>query len=121
FNCDVFVDIVCYRKHGHNEADEPKFTQPGLYKIIGKHPDPREVYINKLVETGSIEADLAKKMDKEFWKLLQDRLDEVKQKPLPYQYQEPELAWRALRKSNPEDFEKSPDTAFSEHSLKKVI
>jgi 2-oxoglutarate dehydrogenase E1 component len=42
FNCDVFIDMVCYRRHGHNEGD-PKFTQPHLY-IDRKHPNPREVY-----------------------------------------------------------------------------
>jgi 2-oxoglutarate dehydrogenase E1 component len=44
FNDDVFIDILCYRRYGHNEADEPKFTQPVLYKAIDAHPNPREVY-----------------------------------------------------------------------------
>lgn len=120
FNSDVFVDMVCYRKHGHNEADEPKFTQPQLYKIIAKHPNPRELYINKLVETGAVEAETAKKLDKEFWKMLQDRLDMVKQQPLPYEYQEPELAWKAMRNSVPKDFESSPETKITESAFKKV-
>ncbi|MFY8045443.1 MAG: thiamine pyrophosphate-dependent enzyme, partial [Chitinophagaceae bacterium] len=44
FNSDVFIDMVCYRKHGHNEGDDPKFTQPHLYELIDKHQNPREVY-----------------------------------------------------------------------------
>ncbi|MFT7150210.1 MAG: 2-oxoglutarate dehydrogenase E1 component, partial [Nonlabens sp.] len=44
FQRDIFVDMVCYRRHGHNESDEPKFTQPSLYNKISKHPNPREVY-----------------------------------------------------------------------------
>ncbi|GIV33619.1 MAG: 2-oxoglutarate dehydrogenase subunit E1 [Chitinophagales bacterium] len=121
FNTDVFVDMVCYRKYGHNEGDEPRFTQPKLYSIIANHPSPREIYVKKLVEAGSIEAELAKKMDKEFWKMLQDRLNEVKQQPLPYEYQEPELAWKSLRRSRPEDFEKSPDTYISKEVMDKVL
>ncbi len=121
FNSDVFVDMVCYRKYGHNEGDEPRFTQPQLYNIISKHPSPREIYVNKLVESGSIEAELAKNMDKDFWQTLQDRLNEVKQKPLPYKYQEPELAWKALRRSKPEDFEQSPDTFITKRMMEKSL
>src|SRR5690606_25898179 len=77
FNEDVFIDMVCYRKHGHNEGDEPKFTQPHLYNLIEKHPDPREVYTKFLLENGEPEAkNLAKEMEEVFWNELQDRLDE---------------------------------------------
>lgn len=121
FNSDVFVDMVCYRRHGHNEGDEPKFTQPALYRIIGQHPSPREIYVNKLVASGSIEAELAHQMDKKFWQMLQDRLNDVKQKKLPYKYQEPELAWKALRRSKPHDFDKSPDTSITQAMMDKAL
>ncbi len=121
FNRDVFVDMVCYRRHGHNEGDDPKYTQPYLYDIISQHPNPREVYSNALIARGEIDAELAKGMDKEFWKDLQDRLDDVKQHPLPYNYQEPELAWKELRKSKPEDFEQSPDTSVTKDFIDKVL
>jgi 2-oxoglutarate dehydrogenase E1 component len=85
FNSDVFIDMVCYRKHGHNEGDDPKFTQPHLYALIDKHPNPREVYVKYLLENGEADAqELAKEMEKKFWSDLQERLDEVKQNPLPY-------------------------------------
>jgi len=45
FGKDIFIDMLCYRRHGHNESDEPKFTQPKLYNLIAKHPNPREVYV----------------------------------------------------------------------------
>lgn len=111
FHKDVFVDMVCYRKHGHNEGDDPKYTQPQLYELISRQKPIRELYAEQLTQSGHIGADLAKKMDKEFWKLLQDRLDMVKEKPLPYTFQEPELAWKSLRKATPEDFHESPDTS----------
>jgi 2-oxoglutarate dehydrogenase E1 component len=83
FNSDVFIDMVCYRKHGHNEGDDPKFTQPHLYALIDKHANPREVYTNFLLDSGESDAkDLAKEMEKKFWGDLQERLDEIKL-PLP--------------------------------------
>jgi 2-oxoglutarate dehydrogenase E1 component len=122
FNADVFIDMVCYRRHGHNEGDDPKFTQPTLYALIEKHPNPREVYTQFLMENGEADAkDLAKDMEKKFWGDLQERLDEVKQKPLPYNYQEPELWWRSLRQATVADFDKSPVTAISEEEFKKVF
>jgi 2-oxoglutarate dehydrogenase E1 component len=122
FNSDVFIDMVCYRKHGHNEGDDPKFTQPHLYELIDKHQNPREVYTTFLLENGEPDAkDLAKEMEKKFWGDLQERQDEVKQNPLPYHYQAPELAWKSLRKATEADFETSYSTAVSEADFQKVF
>ena len=122
FNADVFIDMVCYRRHGHNEGDDPKFTQPQLYALIEKHANPREVYTTYLLENGEADAkDLAKEMEKKFWADLQERLDDIKQNPLPYHYQQPELVWKSLRKSTETDFDKSPVTALSEADFKKVF
>jgi 2-oxoglutarate dehydrogenase E1 component len=79
YHNDVFIDILCYRRYGHNEADEPKFTQPLLYKAIEKHPNPREIYNQKLLDQGSVDASLANEMEKKFRALLQDRLNEAKE------------------------------------------
>ena len=122
FNQDIFIDMVCYRKHGHNEGDEPKFTQPQLYALIDQHPNPREMYTQFLLKHNEADAnELAKQMEKAFWDELQQRLDENKQKPLPYTYQKPELWWKALRKATNEDFEQSPDTAIPEAQLKSLF
>ena len=120
FNRDIYVDMVCYRRHGHNESDEPKFTQPSLYNIISKHPNPREIYNKKLIERGDVDADLAKSMDKHFRQLLQDRLNLVKEKPLPYTFLPLEKQWQSLRRSNPADFDRSPDTSISQKVIDKV-
>lgn len=122
YNEDIFIDMVCYRLHGHNEGDEPKFTQPQLYALIEKHPNPREVYTQYLLNNGESDAqDLAKEMEKSFWGSLQERLDEVKQKPLPYTYQKPQLWWQALRKATADDFKQSPVTAIKEEDFKTLF
>ena len=122
FNADIFIDMVCYRKHGHNEGDDPKFTQPHLYALIDKHQNPREIYTSYLLDNGEADAkDLAKEMEKKFWADLQERLDEIKQNPLPYNYQQPELWWKSLRKATSEDFVQSPNTAISEENFKKLF
>jgi 2-oxoglutarate dehydrogenase E1 component len=120
FNKDIFVDMVCYRRHGHNESDEPKFTQPELYNIISKHPNPREIYTKQLIERGDFDAKIATQMDEEFRQLLQDRLNMVKEKPLPYQATKFETEWANLRRSKPEDFERSPETGISQDQIEKV-
>ena len=122
FNSDIFIDMVCYRRHGHNEGDDPKFTQPHLYEVIGKHANPREVYVKFLLENGESDAqELAKEMEKKFWADLQERLDEVKQHPLPYTYQKAEQWWRSLRKATAEDFDQSPVTGIAEENFKDIF
>ena len=122
FNSDIFIDMVCYRRHGHNEGDDPKFTQPGLYALIDKHPNPRECYVEWLTKHNDEQtADLAKEMEKKYWSDLQERLDDIKQNPLPYNYQKPELWWQNLRKAAPADFESSPITAISKSEVERLF
>ncbi|MEZ0470235.1 2-oxoglutarate dehydrogenase E1 component [Luteimonas salinilitoris] len=60
FGKDVVVDLVCYRRHGHNESDEPAATQPLMYQSIRKHKTPRELYTARLIEAGVVAEDEAK-------------------------------------------------------------
>ncbi len=78
FHTDVFIDLLGYRKYGHNEGDEPRFTQPKFYAQIAKHPNPRELYKNKLLHGGTLEEGVAREMEKEFKKKLQEKLDIAK-------------------------------------------
>ncbi|MCB9256641.1 MAG: 2-oxoglutarate dehydrogenase E1 component [Chitinophagales bacterium] len=121
FNKDIFIDMVCYRKHGHNESDDPKYTQPKLYAAISKHKNTRDLYSAHLAEQGSIGKELAKKLDQEFWDELQDRLDKVKQNKAVYKPQPPEIAWSKLRVATEEDFNTSPKTSISKADAKKII
>ncbi|TDN99919.1 2-oxoglutarate dehydrogenase E1 component [Sunxiuqinia elliptica] len=76
FNTDVFIDILCYRKYGHNEGDEPRFTQPQLYKAISAHKNPRDIYAEKLVEQGIMTARDVKDEIKGFDQLMSDKYKE---------------------------------------------
>lgn len=120
FNRDIFIDMVCYRKHGHNESDEPKFTQPKLYSAIAKHPNPREIYKTFLTDKGEEAANDVKKLEKEFKQMLQDRLNMVKQKSIPYKLEKLDEDWEKLRRSKPSDFEQSPPTGISEEAVQKI-
>lgn len=122
FNSDVFIDMVCYRRNGHNESDEPRYTHPQLWKIIEKHKDPRAVYTEKLIARGDVDEQLAKDMEARFRADLQARLDDVRQKPLPYSYQLPDEAWRALRKQTTDaDYQESPDTGISRATIERLL
>lgn len=74
FKRDVFLDLLGYRKYGHNEGDEPKFTQPLLYKSISKHPNPRDIYAEKLIAEGVIDKDYVKNLEVEYKKSLEEDL-----------------------------------------------
>lgn len=120
FHRDVFIDIVCYRKHGHSEADEPSFTQPSLYKIIAGHPCPREIYNRKLVEVGSVEAGLAQEMENEFKRMLQERFNEAKQKETARVNSFLKGSWKGYRQATEKDFEISPVTGVEISSLTAI-
>lgn len=120
FGRDVFIDLLCYRKYGHNEGDEPRFTQPKLYKTIEKHPNPLDIYNQKLLAEGLVEAGLVKEMEEGFNQMLQERLDEAKQIEKAHITAFLEHTWEGFRKSTPEDFEVSPDTGVDKKTLKEI-
>ena len=75
FGVDVFIDLLGYRKYGHNEGDEPRFTQPKLYKTIAKHPNPRDLYAEELKKEGLIDDQFVKKLEKDYKASLEDSLE----------------------------------------------
>jgi 2-oxoglutarate dehydrogenase E1 component len=117
FKRDVFIDLLCYRKYGHNEGDEPKFTQPKLYKAIASHPSPREIYKNQLVSENVLSKEEILQMEKKFDDMLQDRLadaKEIEKAKVTHFLQE---RWSHLHKSKKEDFDSSPETGFPKEKL----
>lgn len=122
FNTDVFIDIVGYRRHGHNEGDDPEFTQPEMYKNIKQHPNTREIYVRQLVERGDIDQATADKLEENFRQLLQERLDDVRENKLKYEYQEAEQIWRQLKRTtDPADFKVSPVTATTAEQVEYIL
>ena len=117
FSRDVFVDLLCYRKYGHNEGDEPKFTQPKLYKLIGNHPNPREIYLKELIDQQVVSIDEGNEMEKEFDDMLQERLDDAKQIEKAKITNFLQEVWKDYRKSKPNDFNESPETGVDEKKL----
>jgi 2-oxoglutarate dehydrogenase E1 component len=121
FHEDVFIDILCYRKYGHNESDEPKFTQPLLYKAIEIHPNSKEIYVQKLIAEGSITTEYAAEIDKSLRAQLQAYLEEAKVEE-SIKVTKPMFlgAWQGLRKAKATDFDLSTDTTISEEALLKI-
>lgn len=114
FHRDVFIDVLCYRKYGHNEGDEPRFTQPVLYKAIAAHPNPKELYVKKLEAEGSELATEAKEIEKGFKAELDANLDEAKKTEKAKITSFLEGSWKGIRMATEKDFESSPDTAINE-------
>src|SRR5690606_17068428 len=114
YKTDVFIDLLGYRRFGHNEADEPKFTQPSLYKLIEKHPNTLAIYVKKLVDEGTIDIDFAKLLEKDFRQVLQERLDEAK-KVEKISDERPMFAgaWKGLRPAKSADVETEVETKIS--------
>lgn len=120
FNSDIFIDLLGYRKYGHNEGDEPRFTQPLLYKIISTHPNPREIYKEKLISRGEIDAAIANEMEEQFKQLLQVTLDEVKQNKAPESKLKLDDLWKDYHFPKKEDFETTTNTSFEAKRWKEL-
>ena len=120
FHRDVFIDLLGYRKYGHNESDEPRFTQPVLYKAIEKHPDPLEIYSKKLEDEGIlpdmdlpvIKQDILQRLDRCF-----ERSQQVEKANI-ISFLQP--LWKDIRRARPEDFTGSPPTGVSAESISEV-
>jgi 2-oxoglutarate dehydrogenase E1 component len=117
FHKDVFIDLLGYRKYGHNEGDEPRFTQPILYKIIEKHDDPRTIYVNKLLDQGLITPEEASDIEKAFLAELEQELLESKEDEKARVISFLEKSWNKLHLATEEDFLKPVDTSVNYEKL----
>ena len=117
FKMDVFVDLLGYRKYGHNEGDEPKFTQPSLYKIIAAHPSLREIYLKQLIEEGTVDEAYGLKTKSEFEAMLDTKFEAARDKGKAKVMHFLEDIWKEMRTATDKDFERSPDTGFDKKKL----
>ena len=117
---DVFIDLLCYRKYGHNEGDEPRFTQPKLYEAISKHKNPREIYKEKLMNEGVVETGIAKELEKDFQDLLQDRFDEAKEIKKAKITRFLKEEWSEVKRNFIPDFKGSNTTNIGQEKLKEL-
>ena len=116
FSKDVVIDMICYRRFGHNEGDEPSFTQPLMYKKIKQHPTTLNVYGNKLIKEGIITKEKFDEMKKNFKKLLDDQFKTAKNyKPKLEWY---EGVWSRFKPEKGKD--KRGVTGVSLEKIKKI-
>jgi 2-oxoglutarate dehydrogenase E1 component len=120
FHRDVFVDILAYRKHGHNEGDEPRFTQPTLYKLIGKHPNPKLIYRNRLIDEGSFSGEELDEIDRNFREQMNSSLELSHQREQLEPTSFFEGDWQGLRLAQQEEHQKSPDTGVDRAKLQEL-
>lgn len=120
FQRDVFIDLLGYRKYGHNEGDEPRFTQPKLYKAIGKHLNSRDIYAEKLINSGIIEKGYVAKLEEDYKaKLeadLEDSRKEEKTKITPFMQDE----WEGFKEVDETVMMQEVDTSFELSKLDEV-
>ena len=120
FHRDVFVDIVAYRRHGHNESDEPRFTQPALYKKIAEHPNPLQVYSQRLIQEGRVSESEVQKLVEDFKKQLSEKLESTRKQEISASTSFLEGAWSGIRQPGMIDFEHSPETGVEKSTFLRL-
>ncbi len=120
FKRDVFIDLLGYRKYGHNEGDEPRFTQPKLYKAIAKHKNPRDIYAEKLIAEGIIDTDYVSKLEKEYKASLEEELEDSRKQEktviTPFMQDE----WAGFERVQEDEMMATVDTAYPKDKLTEI-
>ncbi|MEL0309986.1 MAG: 2-oxoglutarate dehydrogenase E1 component, partial [Gammaproteobacteria bacterium] len=121
FKRDVFIDLLGYRKYGHNEGDEPRFTQPKLYKTISKHPNIKDIYSKKLIEQKIISQDEFKEMEKNYLSTLDTDLTDSKSDENVVITPFMEHEWVGLSSVKDDKMLDDYDTRISEKDLDQIV
>jgi 2-oxoglutarate dehydrogenase E1 component len=120
FGRDVFIDLLGYRKYGHNEGDEPRFTQPKLYKAIAKHKNPRDIYAEKLLKEGVIDNNFVQNIEDEYKNLLEEKLEKSRQQEktivTPFMQDE----WEGYDYADQAKMRTAADTSFDQKKLDEI-
>ena len=120
FKTDIFIDLLGYRKYGHNEGDEPRFTQPKLYKAIAKHKNPKDIYVEKLIAEGSINKEYLSEITSEFKEMLEREFDKSKEDTTSKVSEFMESTWKGFVRQQLEAMLQPIDTSYSVDKLKNI-
>ncbi len=120
FKRDIFIDLCGYRKYGHNEGDEPRFTQPKLYKAIAKHPNTRDLYAQKLIAEGTIDNAFLNEIIEEFKDLLEAEYALSKKDKKSKVREFMQETWKGFTRRDEAAMLISEDTAYSSEKLKEI-
>ncbi len=116
FGKDVIIDLVCFRKHGHNEGDEPAFTQPGMYKEIDNHPTVRDIYTRELLRKEELSEEETDELFEEFDRILKEAFEDAKNSS-PLEVTEEMINRREIGQ---QDWNKLPDTTYPREEIKNI-
>jgi len=120
FKRDVFIDLLGYRKYGHNEGDEPRFTQPKLYKAIAKHQNPRDIYAARLLAEGVISEGFVKELETEYKASLEEELEDSRKEKKTVITPFMEEAWKGFKPVQEKEMMKAVDTTFDKKKLTQI-
>jgi len=120
FKRDIFIDLLGYRKYGHNEGDEPRFTQPNLYKAIAKHKNLKDLYANQLLEEGTITQDYLTEITADFKSMLESEFNKSKEDSTSKVREFMEKTWENFPRKGKEAMLATVDTSYDTHKLKNI-
>ena len=120
FNRDIFIDLLGYRKYGHNEGDEPRFTQPTLYKAISKHPNPKDIYVSRLLSENSIDKKYVDEVTTEFKDMLDREFDKSKEDKTSKVEEFMESTWEEYSRADLDGMLVPIDTKYGVDQLKDI-
>ncbi|GIJ93771.1 2-oxoglutarate dehydrogenase subunit E1 [Capnocytophaga stomatis] len=120
FGRDIFIDLLGYRKYGHNEGDEPRFTQPVLYKAIGKHDNPRNIYAQKLIAEGIVQQEFVTQLENDYKALLDKDLETSRKEELTIIKPFMQEVWKGFEIASRAKMLEKVDTSFNKEALTEI-
>ena len=120
FKTDVFIDLLGYRKYGHNEGDEPRFTQPKLYKAISKHKNVKDLYAAQLLEENTINTEYLNKVTTDFKELLETEFNESKKVKTSKVKEFMQSTWKGFERQQLTSMLQTEDTTYPVDKLKNI-
>lgn len=120
FKRDVFIDLLGYRKYGHNEGDEPRFTQPKLYKAIASHKNPRDIYAKKLISEGIIDENYVSQIEEAYKTGLELKLEDSRKEEKTIITPFMQKQWESFQRVTEQEMMKEVDTSYPKENLKRI-